>query len=213
MRGLLGEQGSREYVGHMIHALARATLAVLGIRAQIAGRDEVRRIAGRPSSRNRRAWVGSGDTGNMEQWIVCDKDHVHWGAAGGAGLLFRYVPEHGEPLYLLQRRSQSVDYGATWGMPGGAIRTGETPEMAARREVQEELGLLPPYRIAGREVQDCGGNWRFHIILADVDHDFPAFCARETQATGWFTRQEMQSLVLHPGLKSWLDQEESKVTK
>lgn len=38
---------------------------------------------------------------------------------------------------LLQRRGDSLK----WGFPGGAIELGETPEMAAIREVREETGL------------------------------------------------------------------------
>jgi hypothetical protein len=43
-----------------------------------------------------------------ERWTVCRLGHVHWGAIGGAGLLLRWASE-GPALYLLQRRSQSVD--------------------------------------------------------------------------------------------------------
>lgn len=38
---------------------------------------------------------------------------------------------------LLQRRGDSKK----WGFPGGAIEIGETPEMAAIREIKEETGL------------------------------------------------------------------------
>ncbi len=42
-----------------------------------------------------------------------------------------------EKKVLLQRRGDS----GKWGFPGGAIELGETPEMAAIREVKEETGL------------------------------------------------------------------------
>lgn len=38
---------------------------------------------------------------------------------------------------LLQRRGDTNK----WGFPGGAIELGETPQMAAIREVKEETGL------------------------------------------------------------------------
>jgi 8-oxo-dGTP diphosphatase len=34
-------------------------------------------------------------------------------------------------------------YRIAWNFPGGAIRRGETPEAAARRELTEEIGLTP----------------------------------------------------------------------
>ena len=91
-------------------------------------------------------------------------------------------------------------------MPGGAIRDGESPEAAARREMTEEIGRLPSYRIVAEEVQACGGGWQFHILLADVDEMFDAYSVLETDATGWFTAQEMRNLPLHSGVQRWLDE-------
>ncbi len=144
------------------------------------------------------------------RWTVCDSGHVHWGADGAAGLLFRYMPPEREPRYLLQQRSRWVDNRGTWGIPGGAIRQGESPEAAARREVEEEIGLRPAYRVVEVQVQDCGGGWKFHIISAEVDQQFEAFSVQETDATGWFTREEMRRLPLHPGFQKWLDAQGSK---
>jgi len=121
-------------------------------------------------------------------------------------LLMRHQPAEGEPKYLLARRSRWVDEGGNWGIPGGAIRVGESPEMAARREIVEEIGVLPTYRVSAVEVQDCGGGWLFHIIVADVDEEFVAYCVNETDETGWFTTAAMDYLPLHPGFQRWLDE-------
>jgi 8-oxo-dGTP diphosphatase len=142
----------------------------------------------------------------MKRWTICDKGHIHWGSNGGAGLLFRYAPPGKEPVYLLQQRSKWVDHGGTWSMPGGAIKEGESPEQAARREAEEEIGSIPDYRVTGVDVQDCGAGWKFHIVKAEVNSPFTAFCVRQTEATGWFTREEMHRLSLHPGLQQWLDE-------
>jgi len=91
-------------------------------------------------------------------------------------------------------------------MPGGAIRRGETPEAAARREAQEEIWPVPPYGVTGVQVQDCGGGWKFHIVCADVDHPFTAYVRQETDATGWFTLEDMSALRLHPGFRQWVDE-------
>jgi 8-oxo-dGTP diphosphatase len=143
----------------------------------------------------------------MDRWTACAKGHVHWGALGGAGLLFRHEPEGGAATYLLTQRSRWVDYGGTFGIPGGAMREGETVEAAARREAEEEIGRLPPYRITGIDEQDCGGGWVFRIVKADVDEQFVAYSMEETDATGWFTLAEMRTLHLHPGFARWLEPE------
>ena len=139
----------------------------------------------------------------MDRWTICNKGHIHWGADGAAGFLFCCTTGEAGPLYLLQLRSRSVDEAGKWGVPGGAIRSGESPEDTARREAEEEIGPLPPYKVTGVEVQDCGGGWKFFLVGAAVSRPFAAYCVRETDATGWFTRKDMETLALHPGLQEW----------
>lgn len=80
---------------------------------------------------------------DSDRWAFCSETHTHWGAYGGAGLLLRYVPRHGEPEYLLAERSRWVDEGGTRGIPGGTIHDSESPEEAARRQAGEEIWPVP----------------------------------------------------------------------
>jgi len=69
---------------------------------------------------------------NYIQWIRKKVGHEKIILVHAGGCIFN---EQGE--VLLQRRGDCN----MWGFPGGALELGETPEMAAVREVKEETGL------------------------------------------------------------------------
>jgi 8-oxo-dGTP pyrophosphatase MutT (NUDIX family) len=58
----------------------------------------------------------------------------------------------GSAAVLLTRRAAGLRrHGGQWALPGGRLDPGETPETAALRELEEEVGLaLPPDAILGR---------------------------------------------------------------
>lgn len=60
--------------------------------------------------------------------------------------------EKGEAAVLLTRRAAGLRrHGGQWALPGGRLDPGETPEEAALRELEEEVGLvLPPEHLLGR---------------------------------------------------------------
>ena len=71
-------------------------------------------------------------TQNYIQWIRNKVGHEKIILVFAGGCVFN---DSGE--VLLQRRGDS----GLWGFPGGAVEIGETPQMAAIREVKEETGL------------------------------------------------------------------------
>lgn len=126
----------------------------------------------------------------------------HWGRHGAAGLLL--VSEH---RVLLTRRSEAVDVGGTWSIPGGALELGELPEQAAARESIEELaGLdLDMVRLGQRHVDDHG-IWRYTTVVAYVP-DAPRLWPRngESTAARWVPCNEVARMRgLHPAFaRSW----------
>lgn len=67
-----------------------------------------------------------------------------------AGILYRC----GDSVLLLLRSTNTPDFPLHWGFPGGHIEEGETPEQAAIRESQEEIGRAPTEELVVLEYAD-----------------------------------------------------------
>jgi ADP-ribose pyrophosphatase YjhB (NUDIX family) len=75
--------------------------------------------------------------------LVCDRCGWRWQAnpkPAAAVLLERRTDPTDEPSILLLRRAVEPGFGA-WDLPAGYLDAGESFEVAARRETQEEAGL------------------------------------------------------------------------
>lgn len=142
---------------------------------------------------------------NGDGWIVAGDGELRWGIYGAAGLCLRHTDEAGERRFLFAKRSAHVHHGGTWGIPGGALHRGETPQDGARREAEEEFGPLPAYTVAEVVTDDYGG-WTYSTVLADVAAPVALEpCTPEHTRTRWVTVEQMAHLVLHPGLAGLLE--------
>jgi 8-oxo-dGTP diphosphatase len=139
-------------------------------------------------------------------WARCDRGHMHWGRFGAVGLLAYTGPEAepgGEPdgvRVLLARRSRWGQHGGTWGPPGGARDSDESPIAAALREAAEECGLPPgEVDVQGMLLDDHGG-WSYQTYVAAARAPFPVRAASpEITAARWVDVARVPSLRLHPG--------------
>jgi 8-oxo-dGTP diphosphatase len=137
--------------------------------------------------------------GDGDGWISCALGHQHWGKHGAAGLLIWAPDSSGRPLVLLIRRAGWSHHGGTWGPPGGARDSHESPAEAAAREAAEECGAPPgAVRITGLLDDDHGG-WSYQTLIGQAAEPFAVQPSREATQTVWVPADEVAALPLHPG--------------
>jgi 8-oxo-dGTP diphosphatase len=130
-------------------------------------------------------------------WINCQLGHQHWGRHGAAGLLLRTTDSTGVVSVLLQRRAWWTHHGGTWGVPGGARASWETPAEAAFRELGEEVVLSPEI---DRIHHDDHGGWAYWTIIASIRTPLKARPrGHETAEMRWVEVEHVNLLELHPG--------------
>jgi 8-oxo-dGTP diphosphatase len=105
---------------------------------------------------------------------------------------------------LLQRRRLSAEHGGLWEFPGGKVEAGETPESAALREIDEELGVrlasaeLVPLTFAG-DADAPPPPRRAHVILLYTCRCWQGVPeCREGEEIAWFAAGELAGLAMPP---------------
>lgn len=113
------------------------------------------------------------------------------------------VPVRPGGAILLMLRDDRPDIGSPnhWSTLGGHVEPGETPEQAAWREVNEEVGRRPPALIA------CGFSdtpslrapyrtVRSHMFAARVEWTLDDLVLNEGQIVDWFTPAQLRTLPI-----------------
>jgi 8-oxo-dGTP pyrophosphatase MutT (NUDIX family) len=126
--------------------------------------------------------------------VQCALGHRHWGRHGAAGLLV-ITPSR---EVLLQHRAPWSHGGDTWGVPGGARHSDESPEQAARRETVEETGLdVDDVAVLDVHVDDHL-TWSYTTLVATVPTRRPVRADRESVEVRWVAERDVDALPLHP---------------
>ncbi len=140
---------------------------------------------------------------------MVSQGQAYWGRYGAAGLLLRAPGRDGAPMVLLQHRAAWSHQGDTWGLPGGARDSHETPEQAAIREAHEEAGL-PAEQLTVRKVVETkivtgdGVSWSYSTVIADAQEMLHTVPNRESAELRWVAVDDVATLPLHPGFAaSW----------
>ncbi len=122
--------------------------------------------------------------------------------AGASVVVFR-----GDDVLLVQRGKQP--YAGFWSLPGGEIQWGETAADAARRELEEETGLLALSLalgdVADGILRDGEGVVTAHytiVVFAACDAAGALAPASDAAAAGFFGPDERARLQRTPGLET-----------
>lgn len=142
--------------------------------------------------------------GDGNGWTRCDQGHRHWGVNGAAGVLIRRLSAPGECSVLMQHRAAWTSDGDTWGIPGGARDSHETPVQAALREAAEEAGIDPgAIEVVGDLVDDHGG-WAYVTVITRAIRPLTIVANAESAELRWVREDDVDALALHPGFaRSW----------
>ena len=99
---------------------------------------------------------------------------------------------------LLQQRQACRGHGGLWEFPGGKVEPGESLDLALRREIAEELGIvldpagLEPLSFAARPGDP-------HVVLLYTCRAWTGeLQCLDAAALGWFTGAELAALPLVP---------------
>jgi len=134
--------------------------------------------------------------GDGDGWAVGPDGRRFWGLHGAAGLLL-HDPGLG---VLLQLRADWCDAGGTWGIPGGALRPGESTLAGALREAWEEAGVgAGDVLVEYVSVLDLGF-WSYSTIVARPRRAIsPRIRSAESTGLRWVPAADVATLELHPG--------------
>jgi len=141
-------------------------------------------------------------------WIVCQCGGKHWGLFGAAGLVLVR-----DRSILLQHRAPWVHNGDTWGIPGGARDSHETPIEAALREANEEIGIDIKLLSTVGEFVDDHITWSYHTIIAKASPELIAHEMNdESLEVKWIPIAEIENQKLHPSFANTWPKLREKLT-
>lgn len=106
--------------------------------------------------------------------------------------------------FLLLHRTQSKQHNV-WGLVGGTNEDTETPFEGLQREIEEEIGLLPPIKktIPLETFVSNDENFNFHTYLCVVEKEFLPILNNEHDGYAWVSFGKWPK-PLHQGLSNTL---------
>jgi len=108
------------------------------------------------------------------------------------------VDAEGLKVLLIQRDREP--FAGRWALPGGFLEPDESPEEAARRELEEETGLVPAYLVQFHTFGKPGRDPRGHVVTV-AHYALVKGCGgrvgagSDARAAAWFRLREQPPLA------------------
>jgi 8-oxo-dGTP diphosphatase len=130
---------------------------------------------------------------NLKYEIVFRLKKIYWLLVRPKRQGVKCVLEHHGKILMVKRRFGTSMYV----FPGGAIRKGEAPEMAVRREIKEDLGVvLDSVQAKGVFSQEVLHRQEtLHVFSAAVSSSSMTFDHEKIQDTAWFKPDSLPELT------------------
>lgn len=105
-------------------------------------------------------------------------------------------------ILLLQQAEGKLDAGQ-WGAPAGKLESGETPEMAVKRELLEETAILfPPSEfvyLGTLYIRQPDLDYVYHMFRVHLEQEPLIRLSSDHSQYRWINEDDIQSLPLRPG--------------
>lgn len=117
-------------------------------------------------------------------------------------------------LLILRDDNPEISFPNTWSTPGGGIEENETPEEAVRRELAEEISVIPSdiQIMKATEYVDQSIVHRFFMRLTEEEYKKVSL-GNEGQRLDWFTFDEAMALELSPDSREYFVKNEYEIRR
>lgn len=113
----------------------------------------------------------------------------------GANIMQSYIIIKNDDKYLLEQTTERNNY--KWVLPGGHVLSGEAPEEALNRELNEELGITDIEYTKLDTVKFPYNSYIFNVFYSEtqIDMDSLVFQPEEVTQIKWYTKDEIFKLI------------------